>query len=125
MMFVAEHVNSRYDGVPFVKGHNLRLELRRQVDAALSGVDVLITPTIPTVAHELLTERAGPGAFLSGGGRVGKATANTSPTDLTGHPSLTVPCGTGEAQLPVGLQLIGPRYAEQLLYQVGFAFEQA
>jgi amidase len=125
MMFTAEHVNTHYDGLPFVKGHNLRLELRKQVDAALAGVDVLIMPTIPTVAHELLTERSSPAAFLRGGGRVGKATANTSPTDLTGHPSLTVPCGRGEADLPVGLQIVGPRYAERLLYQVGFAFEGA
>ncbi|MFI6346061.1 amidase family protein [Streptomyces sp. NPDC050560] len=123
MMFAAEHVYAQYGGVPFVKGHNLRLDLRRQVAAALSQVDVLVMPTIPTVAHELLTGRSGLDAFLVGEGRVGRAVANTSPTDLTGHPSLTVPCGTGEANLPVGLQIVGPRYAEKLLYQVGYAFE--
>jgi amidase len=124
MLLTAEHVQRHYYGLPFVKGHNLRLELRRQVDAALTQVDVLITPTTPAVAHKLLTERSGPAPFINGS-RVGSAVLNTAPTDLTGHPALTVPCGTGEDDLPVGLQIMGPRYAEALLYQVGFAFEAA
>lgn len=122
-LLLAEHVNEHYAGLPFVKAHNLRLELRRQVDALFSDVDVLITPTTPAVAHTLLTDRADSATMIRG--RVGSAVRNTSPTDLTGHPSLTVPCGTGEAGLPVGLQITGPRYAEELLYRVGFAFEAA
>src|SRR5207244_3035043 len=74
MMLTVEHVQRHYYGMPFVKAHNLRLELRRQVEAALAGVDVIVTPTTPAVAHKLI---------------------------------------------------IGPRYAEELLYQVGFAFEGA
>jgi amidase len=123
LMLTAEHVHQHYYGMPFVKAHNVRLELRKQLEAALAGVDVIITPTTPAVAHKLLQERSGPGPFIRG--RVGSATANTAPTDLTGHPSLTVPAGTGEDDLPVGLQIIGSRYAEELLYQVGFAFEAA
>jgi amidase len=122
-LLLAEHVNEHYAGLPFVKTHNLRLELRRQVDAVFADVDVLITPTTPAVAHTLLTDRADSATMIRG--RVGSAVRNTSPTDLTGHPALTVPCGTGEAGLPVGLQIIGPRYAEELLYRVGFAFEGA
>ncbi|MCW2538740.1 MAG: Enantioselective amidase [Frankiales bacterium] len=123
LMLTAEHVNSQYYGIPFVKAHNLRLELRKQLEAALAGVDIIITPTTPAVAHKLLSERSGPAPFIRG--RLGSATANCAPTDLTGHPSLTVPCGTGEDDLPVGLQFVGPRYSEELLYQAGFAFEGA
>jgi amidase len=120
-LLVAEHVSRHYAGQPFVKPHNLRLDLRRQIDAAFADVDVLITPTTPGVAHTLLTGRTDAATMIRGRG--GSATLNTCPTDLTGHPSLTVPCGTGEAGMPVGLQLIGPRYAERLLYRVAFAFE--
>lgn len=123
MMLSVEHVNEHYDGLPYVKAHNVRLELRRQVDLALSEFDVLITPTTPGVAHTLLQERVGLDSMVPP--RVGTSTANTSPTDLTGHPSLTVPCGTGEGGLPVGLQIVSPRYAEELLYQIAFAFEAA
>ena len=120
-LLVAEHVNRHYSGLPFVKAHNLRLDLRRQIDAQFADVDVLITPTTPGVAHTLLNGRTDSETMIRGRGRT--ATRNTCPTDLTGHPSLSVPCGTGEAGMPVGLQIIGPRYAEELLYRVGFAFE--
>jgi amidase len=123
MLLTVEHVKERYGSVPYVVAHNLRLELRRQVDALFRDVDVIVTPTTPGVAHPLLTERSSSGEFL--GGRVGSATANTAPLDLTGHPALSIPAGTGEDDLPVGLQIIGPRYAEELLYRVAFAFEGA
>jgi len=122
MMLTEAHVQAAYDGLPFVKGHNLRLALRRQVDAALGVYDVLVTPTTPTVAHELFTDRVTLTEFM---GRSVTATRNTGPLDQTGHPALTVPCGTGEGGLPVGLQIIGPRYGEKLCYQVGYAFEGA
>jgi amidase len=51
------------------------------------------------------------------------AVANTCALDLTGHPALSVPAGTGAHDLPVGLQIIGPRFADALVYQAGFAFE--
>jgi Asp-tRNA(Asn)/Glu-tRNA(Gln) amidotransferase A subunit family amidase len=50
---------------------------------------------------------------------------NTMQLDLSGHPALTVPCGTGEHDLPVGLQIIGYHFAEERCYQVGFALESA
>jgi amidase len=107
MLLTVEHVKERYGSVPYVVAHNLRLELRRQVDALFRDVDVIVTPTTPGVAHPLLTERSSSGEFL--GGRVGSATANTAPLDLTGHPALSIPAGTGEDDLPVGLQIIGSR----------------
>jgi amidase len=123
MMLTVAHVQQHYYGLPFVKAHNLRLEMRRQVDEVLDAVDLLITPTVPTVAHTLLDHRA-KAAQLSDG-RVGVATANTAPLDLTGHPGLSVPAGTGAGDLPVGLQIIGRHFAEDLVYQAGFAFEAA
>jgi aspartyl-tRNA(Asn)/glutamyl-tRNA(Gln) amidotransferase subunit A len=53
------------------------------------------------------------------------AASNTVQLDLSGNPALTVPCATGEHDLPLGLQIIGPHFAEALCYQVGFAFEAA
>ncbi|MGH9122091.1 MAG: hypothetical protein ACRDYC_09135 [Acidimicrobiales bacterium] len=53
------------------------------------------------------------------------AVANTMQLDLFGHPALTVPSGSGDHDLPLGLQVIGPHFGEELCYQVGFAFEAA
>jgi amidase len=50
---------------------------------------------------------------------------NTCPLDLTGHPALSVPSGIGDHDLPTALQIIGPRFGEESVYQAGFAFEEA
>src|SRR3712207_1898401 len=52
-------------------------------------------------------------------------TRYTGPTDLTGHPSLSVPCGLTGSGLPVGLQLIGRHFDEATLYRFGHAYEEA
>ena len=43
--------------------------------------------------------------------------------NLAGVPSLNVPCGFIQ-DLPIGLQIVGQHFAEKLLYQVGYAYEQ-
>jgi aspartyl-tRNA(Asn)/glutamyl-tRNA(Gln) amidotransferase subunit A len=50
---------------------------------------------------------------------------NTYPTNVTGNPSLSVPCGTGENALPIGLQIIGRHFADATVLCAGYAFEQA
>lgn len=122
-LLTVEHLRDQYLGVHIGKAQNLRLELRRQVSAALTGVDLLITPTIPHVATELLDRAALPGEMAERAGL--SAVANTCALDLTGHPALTVPCGSGEHGLPVGLQLVGRHFDEERLYQAAFAFETA
>jgi aspartyl-tRNA(Asn)/glutamyl-tRNA(Gln) amidotransferase subunit A len=90
---------------------------------ALHGVDVLLTPTLPIVATEIGQREVKIGDYEES---VRSAlTRFTGPTDLTGHPSLSVPCGTTAAGLPVGLQLIGRRFDEATLYKFGSAYERA
>jgi aspartyl-tRNA(Asn)/glutamyl-tRNA(Gln) amidotransferase subunit A len=48
----------------------------------------------------------------------------TIPSCLAGLPGLSIPCGLSDG-LPVGLQLIGPQFGENLLFRVGHALEQA
>jgi len=56
--------------------------------------------------------------------RNANALVNTAVFDHTGHPALTVPVGTQDG-LPVGLQFVGPQFAEQTLYRVGAAAQGA
>ena len=48
----------------------------------------------------------------------------TVPVNIAGLPALSLPCGRDEEGLPIGMQLIGPPFSEQRLYQLGYAFEQ-
>ena len=94
-----------------------------EFDFALEGVDVILTPTLPIAATEIDQREVKMGDY---GELVRSAlTRLTGPTDLTGHPSLSVPCGETAMGLPVGLQLIGRRFDEATLYRFGHAYEEA
>ena len=49
----------------------------------------------------------------------------TIPANLAGICALSVPCGFTAAKLPVGLQILGPAFREDLVLRVGYAYEQA
>ena len=119
---VREHIHREYHDLPFVKAHNLRLELSRHVNEALKSVDVLVTPTTPGIAHKLANQLTA-GELVSG--RTGNSPSNTAPLDLTGHPALTVPGGKAEDDMPVGFQVISSHFGEIWCYRVGFALEAA
>jgi aspartyl-tRNA(Asn)/glutamyl-tRNA(Gln) amidotransferase subunit A len=94
-----------------------------EFDRTLHDVDVLLTPTLPITATEIGQREVGIGVYEES---VRSAlTRLTGPTDLTGHPSLSVPCGMTAVGLPVGLQLIGRRLDEATLYRFGHAYEEA
>lgn len=106
----------------FSKATNLRFAARAEVDAAFASVDVLVTPTIPMKAFRLLTERP---SLKQMAARAGAMCQNTYPLNVTGHPTVSVPIGRGEHDLPIGLQLIGPYFAERRLLGVAKAVEEA
>ena len=84
-----------------------------EFDSALRGVDVLLTPTLPITATEIGQREVSIEDYEE---LVRSAlTRFTGPTDLTGHPSLSIPCGTTAPGLPVGLQLIGQHLDEAAL----------
>lgn len=124
-LICADWMHDEYLNQYHGKAQNLRLELRRQVDTMLGTHDLLITPTTPTVAFELAEGRTSDEEMAARFERSITAVLNTCATDLTGHPSLTVPAGTGAHDLPVGLQFTGRRFDEMTVYRAGFAFESA
>ncbi|HZP41655.1 MAG TPA: amidase [Candidatus Binatia bacterium] len=102
---------------------NLRRQLIDEVNALFARYDVLLTPTLPTVAFAA----AGPLPRGADGGDFDSpihAVAFTYPFNMTGHPAATVRAGFGGGGLPVGLQLVAERGREDLLLQVARAFER-
>jgi aspartyl-tRNA(Asn)/glutamyl-tRNA(Gln) amidotransferase subunit A len=83
--------------------------------------DLLLTPTMPTTAFAagVPIPRLVAGRATSGFGY----TPFTFPFNLTGQPAITVPCGMAADGLPVGLQIIGRRYADGTVLRAAAAFE--
>ena len=86
------------------------------------GVAVVVAPTMPLVAPRIGTTFQPSGSFQLAPRRV--ITRTTVPVNLAGLPAASVPCGFSEG-LPVGLQVIGPAFAEGVVLRVAHAYEQA
>ena len=99
------------------QAQKVRTVIRDEHAAAFEQFDVLASPTSPTVAFELGARTANPLAMYA-------ADLLTIPSNLAGLPGLSIPCGLSEG-LPVGLQLIGRQFSENLLFRAGHALEGA
>jgi amidase len=123
LLMAAEHLRDEYLGVHYGKAQNLRLELGKQLEVALSARTALLTPTTPTVANELELR---PHRLVEMVNRVARPSVlNTCALDLTGHPAITVPVGADPTGLPVGLQVIGRHFDEATLYRAAAVVEAA
>jgi aspartyl-tRNA(Asn)/glutamyl-tRNA(Gln) amidotransferase subunit A len=99
------------------QAQKVRTLIKQEHDALFERFDLLASPTSPTVAFRLGERTQNPLAmYLSD--------VLTIPSNMAGLPGLSIPCGLSEG-LPVGLQLIGPQFAENALFRAGHALEQA
>jgi len=83
--------------------------------------DLLLTPTMPLAAFAAGQETP----LTAEGERWVDWTPFTYPFNLTRQPAASVPCGFTKAGLPVGLQIVGPLYADALVLRAARAFETA
>ena len=99
------------------QAQKVRTVIGREHAALFERFDLLVSPTSPTVAFPLGARTQDPLAmYLSD--------VLTIPSNMAGLPGLSIPCGLSEG-LPVGLQLVGPQFAENTLFRAGHALEQA
>lgn len=117
-LILGKYLRRQYMSTYFGKAQNLRMVLRDETDRLLGEVDALAMPTTPQKPFKLL-DKVDPIALVT---RAPSMTVNTSFTDITGHPSLSVPCGPAGG-LPVGLQLVGRHWEESLLFAIAAAVE--
>jgi aspartyl-tRNA(Asn)/glutamyl-tRNA(Gln) amidotransferase subunit A len=106
----------------YVRAQEVREALRREVDAALEGRHALVLPTLP-IPPPVIGEAS---AMIGGAKHPVRALMLrlTQLFNLTGHPAISLPCGTTAAGLPCGLQLVGGRAATESLLAVASAVEQ-
>jgi aspartyl-tRNA(Asn)/glutamyl-tRNA(Gln) amidotransferase subunit A len=99
------------------QAQKVRTVIAQEHAAAFEDFDLLVSPTSPTVAFRIGEKAENPLAmYLSD--------LLTIPSNMAGLPGLSVPCGLSDG-LPVGLQLIGPQFSENLLFRAGHALERA
>lgn len=110
----------RYAGGLYAKAQNLRPWLRAAYDRALDGVDALLLPTTPWRAHELAPDLALSDRVLRGWANL----SNTYPTDMTGHPALSLPLAEAGG-LPVGVMLVGRAFDDARLLALAASCERA
>lgn len=89
---------------------------------AMEPFDILLTPTISVPAFELGI--VGP-EQVAGRPVAHLAWTLAYPFNLTGQPAITVPCGFTASGLPVGLQIVGKRFADGAVLRAAAAFESA
>ena len=83
----------------------------------LKGCDAILSPVTPTVAYPLGAKTSDPMTMYMGD-------ICTVPANIAGLPALSLPCGTGEGGMPVGLQLMGRAFDEKMLLRVARALER-
>ena len=100
------------------QAQRVRRLIRQDFLDAFRHVDVLLTPATPTPAPAIgaLTGAADPTVMY-------KQDVDTVPASLAGLPALSIPCGFTDG-LPVGLQVIGPHFAEDRLLALGEAYQR-
>ncbi|PIS41071.1 MAG: Asp-tRNA(Asn)/Glu-tRNA(Gln) amidotransferase GatCAB subunit A [Candidatus Kerfeldbacteria bacterium CG08_land_8_20_14_0_20_42_7] len=116
IMLGAYTLSSGYYDAYYLKAAKVRRLIKQDFEEVLQKVDVIVAPSSPSLPFKMGEKADDPlQMYLSD--------IFLCPINLAGVPSLNVPCGfVGE--LPVGLQIIGPHFKEELLYQVGHQFEK-
>ena len=106
------------------KAQKIRALLREEVLSALEEVDVLALPTglgpAPLVeSAPMVQSKEQSMAYLN------SRISYTGPFNLAGVPAISVPCGFTQSGLPLGMQIVGKPFAEETLFRVAHAYEQA
>jgi aspartyl-tRNA(Asn)/glutamyl-tRNA(Gln) amidotransferase subunit A len=110
-------LSSGYYDAYYVTAQKVRTVIKREHDELFERFDVLVSPTCATTAFPVGARTQDPLAMYL-------TDVLTIPSNMAGLPGLSIPCGLADG-LPVGLQLVGPQFAENTLFRVAYALEQA
>jgi aspartyl-tRNA(Asn)/glutamyl-tRNA(Gln) amidotransferase subunit A len=109
-------LSAGYYDAYYAQAQRVRTLVVQAFERAYSSVDVLLGATAPTTAFPLGDKVDDPMAMYMND-------ICTIPSNLAGHPAVSVPFGVGADGLPVGVQVLAPALAERLLFQVAGALE--
>jgi aspartyl-tRNA(Asn)/glutamyl-tRNA(Gln) amidotransferase subunit A len=102
----------------YLQGMKVRTLIKRDFDEAFTRCDVVLMPTAPTPAFRI-------GEKLDDPLQMYLSDIFTISANLAGVPAMSLPCGFSSSGLPIGMQLLAAPFREDLLFRVGYAYEQA
>lgn len=111
-------LSAGYYDAYYLKAQKVRTLIKRDFDDVFLDVDVLLTPTAPTPAFNL-------GEKIGDPLQMYLADVFVSPASVAGMCAISIPAGFSRDNLPVGIQIIGPRLGEDKILNVAYNFEQA
>lgn len=111
-------LSAGYYDAYYGKALKVRRLIAQDFENAYQSVDVILTPTSPVVAFKFGEKVDDPMSMYL-------CDIYTIPTNLAGHPGMSVPFGTGAHGLPVGIQVLAPALGEEAMFSVGGALEAA
>ena len=111
-------LSAGYYDAYYGKALKVRRLIAEDFERAYAQVDVILTPTSPVVAFPFGDKVDDPMAMYL-------CDIYTIPTNLAGHPAMSVPFGTGAHGMPVGIQVLAPALGEAPMFRVGGALENA
>jgi len=110
-------LSSGYYDAYYGRAQRVRTKIAEDFRTAFEHVDLILTPTAPTVAFKLGEKTADPLAMYLND-------FCTVPMSLAGIPAISIPCGLSQG-LPVGLQIAGPAFSENRVLDAAYALEQS
>ncbi|HEX6475904.1 MAG TPA: Asp-tRNA(Asn)/Glu-tRNA(Gln) amidotransferase subunit GatA [Acidimicrobiales bacterium] len=109
-------LSAGYYDAYYGQAQRVRTLIIQSFDAAYARFDALLGPTTPTTAFALGAKTADPLAMYLND-------VCTVPSSLAGHPAMSVPYGSGDDGMPVGVQVLAPARGEAVMFRVGAALE--
>jgi aspartyl-tRNA(Asn)/glutamyl-tRNA(Gln) amidotransferase subunit A len=110
-------LSTGYYDAYYGQAQKVRTLIKRDFEAAFEQVDVIAAPVAPSTAFRIGEHTEDPLAMYL-------EDVFTLPANLAGVPGLAFPVGFDHQGLPVGMQLMGPHFREDILFQAGYAYQQ-
>jgi aspartyl-tRNA(Asn)/glutamyl-tRNA(Gln) amidotransferase subunit A len=111
-------LSAGYYDAYYLKAQKVRKLISQDFELAFQKVDVILTPTTPSAAFALDEKPTDPVVMYLND-------VLTVPANLAGLPGMSIPAGLSKEGLPLGLQLIGPAFDENVLFRTGRVLEEA
>ncbi|MCP8310275.1 MAG: Asp-tRNA(Asn)/Glu-tRNA(Gln) amidotransferase subunit GatA, partial [Candidatus Methylarchaceae archaeon HK01M] len=100
----------------YLKAQKIRTLIKGDFETAFEKFDVLVGPTLPILPFRIGEKVEDPLEMYM-------CDVDTVPANLTGMPSISIPCGFSKG-LPIGLQIMAPPFREDILLRVAFTFQK-
>lgn len=110
-------LSAGYYDAYYLKAQKVRHLITQDFETAFQKIDVILTPTTPSAAFALDEQPTDPVVMYLND-------VLTVPANLAGLPAISIPAGLSHEGLPLGLQLIGPAFDENVLFRAGRVLEE-